>query len=288
MLSLSSFCNYYLQSRKEEENEEEEEDDEYGQRVVTRKHRGAVFESGFEENRYDENENENEDEEVDEARSPSGSPREDKDQIRDSAPEIRDVFGDFDDDEEDDGYAVHHDIEYDSNRSPIEEEGHEKGLRPEDILADEDHRYGSEEENYEMKTKEKPLGPPLELEVSLQPPPALPEKEKYDNTVKECTKALDLNPVYIKALVRRGEAHEKLEHFEEAIAVKTCPYEKRSVPIQQQQQQLLLNGKEIRNSDELRAIGVKDDNLFVMVRFGVGSGGGGAASCLVDEELSKK
>ncbi|XLR00701.1 hypothetical protein S83_066899 [Arachis hypogaea] len=36
--------------------------------------------------------------------------------------------------------------------------------------------------------------------------------------VKECTKALDLNPAYIKALVRRGEAHEKLEHFEEAIA----------------------------------------------------------------------
>ncbi|KAL4394667.1 hypothetical protein AHAS_Ahas02G0174900 [Arachis hypogaea] len=104
------------------------------------------------------------------------------------------------------------------HRSPVEEEGHEKGLRPEDILADEDHRYGSEEKNYEMKTKEKPLGPPLELEVPLQPPPALPEKEKYDNTVKECTKALDLNPVYIKALVRRGEAHEKLEHFEEAIA----------------------------------------------------------------------
>ncbi|QHO58545.1 hypothetical protein HN51_012948 [Arachis hypogaea] len=43
-------------------------------------------------------------------------------------------------------------------------------------------------------------------------------QEKYDNTVKECTKALDLNPVYIKALVKRGEAHEKLEHFEETIA----------------------------------------------------------------------
>ncbi|KAI5412877.1 uncharacterized protein LOC127086855 [Lathyrus oleraceus] len=41
---------------------------------------------------------------------------------------------------------------------------------------------------------------------------------KYDNTVKECTKALELNPTYVKALVRRGEAHEKLEHFEEAIA----------------------------------------------------------------------
>ena len=48
----------------------------------------------------------------------SGSPREDKDQIRDSAPEIRDVFGDFDDDEEEEGgYAVQHDIEQDSNVS---------------------------------------------------------------------------------------------------------------------------------------------------------------------------
>ncbi|KAG4384871.1 hypothetical protein GLYMA_13G354200v4 [Glycine max] len=33
---------------------------------------------------------------------------------------------------------------------------------------------------------------------------------KYDNTNKECTKALELNPVYVKALVRRGEAHESL------------------------------------------------------------------------------
>ncbi|OIW07583.1 hypothetical protein TanjilG_08470 [Lupinus angustifolius] len=41
---------------------------------------------------------------------------------------------------------------------------------------------------------------------------------KYDNTIKECTKALELNPVYVKALIRRGEAHEKLEHIEEAIS----------------------------------------------------------------------
>ncbi|XP_073000709.1 uncharacterized protein [Typha latifolia] len=41
---------------------------------------------------------------------------------------------------------------------------------------------------------------------------------KYDETIKECTKALELNPSYSKALFRRGEAHEKLEHFEEAIA----------------------------------------------------------------------
>ncbi|GAV82327.1 TPR_1 domain-containing protein/TPR_11 domain-containing protein [Cephalotus follicularis] len=41
---------------------------------------------------------------------------------------------------------------------------------------------------------------------------------KYEDTIVECTKALELNPTYMKALVRRGEAHEKLEHFEEAIA----------------------------------------------------------------------
>ncbi|KAG7961053.1 hypothetical protein I3843_10G158600 [Carya illinoinensis] len=40
---------------------------------------------------------------------------------------------------------------------------------------------------------------------------------KYDETIKECTKALELNPTYMKALSRRGEAYEKLERFEEAI-----------------------------------------------------------------------
>lgn len=43
---------------------------------------------------------------------------------------------------------------------------------------------------------------------------------KHEETIKECTKALELNPTYIKALVRRAEAHEKLEHFEEAITGK--------------------------------------------------------------------
>lgn len=41
---------------------------------------------------------------------------------------------------------------------------------------------------------------------------------KHEETIKECTKALELNPTYVKALVRRAEAHEKLEHFEEAIS----------------------------------------------------------------------
>ncbi|XP_057500070.1 uncharacterized protein LOC130784268 [Actinidia eriantha] len=41
---------------------------------------------------------------------------------------------------------------------------------------------------------------------------------KYEDTVKDCKKTLELNSYYVKALLRRGEAHEKLERFEEAIA----------------------------------------------------------------------
>lgn len=40
----------------------------------------------------------------------------------------------------------------------------------------------------------------------------------HEGTIKECTKALELNPTYMKALLRRGEAHEKLEHYEDSIA----------------------------------------------------------------------
>ncbi|XP_027175597.1 tetratricopeptide repeat protein 1 [Coffea eugenioides] len=42
--------------------------------------------------------------------------------------------------------------------------------------------------------------------------------KKFEDTIKECTKALELNASYIKVLLRRAEAHEMLEHFEEAIA----------------------------------------------------------------------
>ncbi|KAK2387683.1 protein LEO1 protein [Trifolium repens] len=153
--------------------------DDYSQRVVTSKRRDVV-ESGSEDNHFNENDDE-EEEEVDTARrSISGSPRDDKDHTLGlhSAPEIRDVFGDFDDEEEEDmAYAVQQDNEQDSNRYPAEEEGsYGKSLRPEDILADEDHQYESGEDNIEMKTKEKPLGPPLELEIPLRRAPALPDK----------------------------------------------------------------------------------------------------------------
>ncbi|CAI9787431.1 unnamed protein product [Fraxinus pennsylvanica] len=41
---------------------------------------------------------------------------------------------------------------------------------------------------------------------------------KFEETIKECTKALDLNSTYLRALQRRAEAREKLEQYEEAIS----------------------------------------------------------------------
>ncbi|KAL9251461.1 Tetratricopeptide repeat protein 1-like protein, partial [Drosera capensis] len=40
---------------------------------------------------------------------------------------------------------------------------------------------------------------------------------KYEETIKECTKAIELCPAYIKALLRRADAYERLERFEDAI-----------------------------------------------------------------------
>ncbi|XP_057489506.1 uncharacterized protein LOC130775420 [Actinidia eriantha] len=163
--------------REESEGKESESDEkeQYGRRVVTSRRRD-VIESGSEkseEHHYADNE----DEEVDQARSPR-SPVEEKDETHtlQSAPEIRDVFGDSDE-EEPAEYTVQNKFEEDSIRSPLEDEGsYGRGLKPEDMVPDEDMQYESEEENIEVKIKEKPVGPPLELEIPFHPPPAHPDK----------------------------------------------------------------------------------------------------------------
>ncbi|KAL3655281.1 hypothetical protein CASFOL_001067 [Castilleja foliolosa] len=101
----------------------------------------------------------------------------DEDQFLNSAPEIRDVFGDSDD-EEQAAYEVHNEIEEDENvQSPINEDrNYEKEPRMEDIIPDEDGPYFSDEDHNVAKPKEKPVGPPLELEIPLQEPPAESEK----------------------------------------------------------------------------------------------------------------
>ncbi|XP_020990866.1 protein DNA-DAMAGE INDUCIBLE 1 isoform X2 [Arachis duranensis] len=74
------------------------------------------------------------------------------------------------------------------------------------------------------------------------------------------------------------DPHESVENVKALLEVET------SVPIQQQQ--LLFNGKEIRNSDKLSAIGVKDDDLLMMVSSGGGSGSSGGAASGTANELS--
>lgn len=153
---------------------ESDEKEEYGQRVVTSRRREVIDSESerTEENRF----GDNEDEEVNQARSPSRSPGEEKDEAHiSSAPEIRDVFGDSEDEEEAD-YVVQDQIDEEQNISPMEEETSYGKVRPEDIIPEDDGGYESEEEQVESKTKEKPVGPPLELEIPLRPPPAYSDK----------------------------------------------------------------------------------------------------------------
>ncbi|GAB4860866.1 hypothetical protein Ancab_036026 [Ancistrocladus abbreviatus] len=146
-----------------------EEEGDYVQRVVTSRSRDVTGSGseGYEELHYD-----HEDEEVAQGRSPRKSPEEERDQTH--VAEIRDVFGDSDDEPAE--YAVQNDI-VQEHKSPAEEEdSYDKDIGPEELVRDEDAHYESDEEKFDLKHKEKPTGPPLELEIPLCPPPALPEK----------------------------------------------------------------------------------------------------------------
>ncbi|KAJ0973892.1 hypothetical protein J5N97_015857 [Dioscorea zingiberensis] len=148
----------------------ESEEEGYGQRVVTSRRRDVIASEseGSDENQYADNDHE--DEEVDQRRTQRSPNEQDDNEV------VRDVFGDSDE-EEPDEYAVHNELEQDSHRSPMEEEGgYEKDMRPEDVVPDEDAPYESEEENLEQKPKEKPVGPPLEIEVPLCRPPGPPDR----------------------------------------------------------------------------------------------------------------
>ncbi|KAI3758540.1 hypothetical protein L6452_06107 [Arctium lappa] len=159
--------------QREEREGKDSGSDQLGQRVVTSRRREVVESESerSEENHY----LENEDEEINQARSPR-SPDEDKyDAHAQTAPELRNVFGESDDEELAEYDAVQNHLEGDANRSPMEVEGYENNLIPEDMLADEEGHYDSEEDNV-IKVKEKPVGPPLELGIPLRPPPSHPEK----------------------------------------------------------------------------------------------------------------
>lgn len=59
-----------------------------------------------------------------------------------------------------------------------------------------------------------------ELEKLTAPRPSLPIHDwlqQYDNVVMDCTAALELDPCYVKALLRRAQANEHLEKYDLAL-----------------------------------------------------------------------
>jgi hypothetical protein len=56
-------------------------------------------------------------------------------------------------------------------------------MQPDDVVADEDMHYESDE-NREPKSKEKPVGPPLDLVVPFRQPPARPDKVSYHHVMR--------------------------------------------------------------------------------------------------------
>uniref|UniRef100_A0ACD5UA01 Uncharacterized protein n=1 Tax=Avena sativa TaxID=4498 RepID=A0ACD5UA01_AVESA len=147
----------------------ESEDEGYEQQAVASRRRGAVASEseGSEDNYYAAQAPE--DEEAPQRRPSSPMEEEGDHEV------VRDVFGDSDEDEPA-PYRAPDEIDEDPHRSPMEdEEQYEKDLQPEDVVGDEDVRYESDD-NRELKTKEKPVGPPLNLMVPLQQPPARPDK----------------------------------------------------------------------------------------------------------------
>ncbi|XP_078430204.1 leo1-like family protein [Wolffia australiana] len=147
------------QRLEREEKDEESDDHGYGHRVKTSRRREVIASDS-------ERSDDNEDEEDQQSVKPSGE--------NDRA--LRDILGDSDEDEEA-GYESQHELERRSHRSPDDgEESEEKVLRPEDVIPDEDSQNDSDDENLEQKPKEKPVGPPLEIEIPIHRPPSLPQK----------------------------------------------------------------------------------------------------------------
>lgn len=60
-----------------------------------------------------------------------------------------------------------------------EDDIYEKNLRPEDMLLDEGDQYESDDENLDQKSKERVMGPPLELGIPLQRPPDQSDKVEF-------------------------------------------------------------------------------------------------------------
>lgn len=160
--------------RMESEGKEAESDaEEYDRREATsRRH---VVSASVSEGSGEHKGLEDGDEEVEQVREPSEQG--DEHNVLHSTTNMHDVFGDSDE-EEPQEYAGQNSPEQSPGRAVSEEEGSvQREMQPEDMIRDEVEQYESEEEQpFDQKIKEKPVGPPLDLEIPLVTPPGLPEK----------------------------------------------------------------------------------------------------------------
>ncbi|KAL3684935.1 hypothetical protein R1sor_002957 [Riccia sorocarpa] len=102
----------------------------------------------------------------------------DEQQASAGVAKARDVFGDSDEDDQE--VERRRSLSREPSRSPagsVEKGVHSEGERSDhDVGRDEDEGYESDEGRYAEKKREKPVGPPLHLEVPLRPPPGRSEQ----------------------------------------------------------------------------------------------------------------
>ena len=81
------------------------------------------------------------------------------------------------------------------------------------------HKYKEASECYSEAIKQCPEGKKEDLATFYQNRAASNEMLGVDaaNIIADCSEALKLNPKYVKALVRRARAYEKIEKFDEAL-----------------------------------------------------------------------
>ncbi|GAB4840107.1 hypothetical protein Ancab_020867 [Ancistrocladus abbreviatus] len=166
-----------VHDQTEESEREEVDSDEAAPYDVNsfRSSRQEAFDCGGERslaNQYSDNEDE-----VDQTKRLSRSSSEEPDQnpISHPIPVIRDVFGDSD--EEDPIECVAQNDSPQESNSPLEEEvTYQRNNDLEGMIAGDAAQYVHEGVISELKLKEKPLGPPLELEIPLRLPLGPPDK----------------------------------------------------------------------------------------------------------------
>eukprot|EP00250_Pteridium_aquilinum_P009861 c18986_g1_i1 orf=677-2545(-) len=177
---------------------DEEEHTKELRRPVAAERRGLrqqVSASGSEQSREGGQAVEHEEDEVDQFHGGGNAEEEEEDEVEqvreqsdegddskaaDGVAEMRDVFGDSDEEEQEPD-DPHRAPQVQEEMSASDDEASvQRGIRPEDIVPDEDHheeQYESDDEQpAEHRAREKPVGPPIQIDVPSCPPPGLADK----------------------------------------------------------------------------------------------------------------